>query len=135
MTKEELVRSAEIPLIQPKEVEISGCRYRLGKYPAVAGREILSKIPMGLAADGKDYEVSEEAMFLVFRYIERVVDGGGGIRLVTRALIDSHVPDAGTLIMLEEASLEHNLSFFPEGRASASLADLIQIIKPRPTGT
>ena len=135
MTKEELVNSAVVPLLSPKETEINGCQYRLGKYPATAGREILSKVPMGLAAGGAEYSVSEEAMFLVFRFIERVTDTGAGVRLVTRELIDSHVPDAGTLLMLEEASLEYNLSFFPKGSASASLKDLLQIINPRPTGT
>jgi hypothetical protein len=46
-----------------------------------------------------------------------VLDGGKELQLSTRALVDNHCPDWEILAKLEVAMMEHNVSFFRDGRA------------------
>ena len=57
-------------------------------------------------------------------YVERVLPDGGAVRLATKELVNNHVPSWETLVKLEAAALEHNCSFFQNGKSSAFLAKL-----------
>ena len=67
-----------------------------------------------------DYQSSEEAMLLLLKYVEH-----DGVRLVTRALVDNHVPDGVALINLEYQMLEYNTGFFGSGGQRGLLSTLI----------
>ena len=106
-------------LLEPKEVEIDGAVFRLGKFPAVAGREIITKYPISNIPRLGDYEVSEKTMIKLMSFVERVYpDKNLSYRLTTVELINNHVPSWETLVKLEAAELEHNCSFFQNGKSS-----------------
>ena len=112
-------------LLEPKEVEIDGAVFRLGKFPAVAGREIITKYPLSNIPRIGDYEVSEKTMVKLMSFVERVYpDKNLSYRLTTVELINNHVPSWETLVKLEAASLEHNCSFFQNGKSSSFFAKL-----------
>ncbi len=111
-------------LLEPKDVTIDGITYKIGKFPAVAGREIITKYPLSNIPRVGDYAVSEEIMLKLMSYVERVLPDGGAVRLATKELVNNHVPSWETLVKLEAAALEHNCSFFQNGKSSAFLAKL-----------
>lgn len=111
-------------LLQPEEISINGITYRIGKFPAVAGREIISKYPMSNMPKIGEYQASEEVMLKLMSYVERVLPDGTFIRLSTKALVDNHIADWETLTKLEWASLHHNCSFFQNGKALNFLNEL-----------
>lgn len=111
-------------LLEPKEVEIDGCQFVIGKFPATVGREIITKYPLSNLPKIGDYGVSEEIMLKLMNYIERVLPTGDKVRLSTKALVDNHVPSWETLVKLEAASLEHNCSFFQNGKTSSFFTKL-----------
>lgn len=118
-------------LLEPKEMEINGITYRIGKYPAIAGREIISKYPLSNMPKIGDYQTSEEIMLKVMSFIERVQSDGTAIRLTTRTLVDNHIKDWETLVKLEMASLEYNCSFFQNGKASAFLRKSLNLAEQK----
>lgn len=112
-------------LLEPKELELElpgGKKkvYTLSKFPAVAGREIVSKYPLANMPKLGDYAVSEETMLKLMSYVS-VATGDTQITLSTRVLVDNHVPDWETLAKLEVAMMEYNCSFFRDGRLSDTL--------------
>lgn len=116
-------------LIEPKTITItdqSGKErsYIISKFPAVAGREIVTKYPIAALPKIGDYDVSEATMLKLMSYI--AVDTGVPLRLSIRSLVDNHVPDWETLAKLEMAMMEYNCSFFQDGRISNTLAKFAQ---------
>ncbi len=120
-------------LLEPKEVEINGIKYRIGKYPAIAGREIISKYPIANAPKIGNYQTSEETMLKVMAFIERINPDGTAIRLINRTLVDNHIKDWETLVKLEMLSLEYNCSFFQNGKASAFLKKSLSLAEAKIT--
>ncbi|MDO5764081.1 MAG: hypothetical protein Q4P84_00065 [Elusimicrobiales bacterium] len=106
-------------LLEPKEIVINDATYRIGKFPAVAGREIITKYPLSNIPRVGDYAVSEEIMLKLMSYVERVLPDGTAVRLSTKELVNNHVPSWETLVKLEAAALEHNCSFFQNGKSAA----------------
>lgn len=105
-------------LLYPKEVEVNGKTFILSKFPAVAGREIVTQYPLTAIPKIGEYKSNETIMLKLMGYVA-VKAGDGMIRLTTRELIDNHVPDWETLAQLEIGMIEYNCSFFGDGRASA----------------
>lgn len=118
-------------LLYPKEVQIKGRRgddktFIISEIPAVDGRKIAALYPVSNIPKLGEYNVSEEAMLLLMRYVAVVLDDGRELRLTTKALVDNHVPGAEALLRLEYAMLEYNFSFFGEGGLSAFLSAQIR---------
>lgn len=112
-------------LLEPKEVVIDGCTFRIGKFPAVAGREIITKYPLSNIPRLGDYAVSEEIMLKLMSFVERITEPEGrAVRLTTKELVNNQVPSWETLVKLEAAALEHNCSFFQNGKTSDFFAKL-----------
>lgn len=111
-------------LLEPKEIEVKGRTYIISKFPAVAGREIISKYPVSNLPKLGDYTVSEETMLKLMKYVAVPMDGREPLCLTTRDLINNHVPDWETLVQLEWRTLEYNCSFFQNGKSSAFLDKL-----------
>lgn len=111
-------------LLEAKETEINGKKFILSKFPAVAGREIISKYPVANLPKLGDYHVSEETMFKLMKYVAVPLEGREPLCLTTADLINNHVPDWETLMKIEWQMLEYNCSFFHNGKSSAFLKEL-----------
>ena len=97
--------------------------YIISKFPAIAGREIVAKYPLSAMPKLGDYAVNEETMLKLMAYVG-VPAGEAVVKLTTRALVDSHVPDWETLARIELAIMEYNCSFFAKGVISNFLGDI-----------
>lgn len=121
-------------LIKPKEVVLKDSdsiekTFTISKIPAVDARKVLAMYPVANMPKVGDYSVSEEAMYLMLKYVE--VDLGDRKQaLASRALIDNHVTDGEQLVRLEMAMLQYNTSFFQQGRNSDFFAVIIRKYLP-----
>lgn len=112
-------------MLHPKEIEIecldgSKKAFILHKFPAIAGREIVSQYPLSALPKLGDYKVNEALMLKLMSFVG--VNAGGDpahpLMLSSQALVDNHVPDYEALMRLEAAMLEYNCSFFQNGKLS-----------------
>lgn len=104
------------PLLEPKEFTVLAQdgkprTYILSKFPAVAGREIISKLTASSIPQLDKYDISEAMMLKMMSFVA-VPQKTGHLRLTTQALIDNHVPDWETLDKLEKEITQYNCSFF-----------------------
>ena len=118
-------------MIEPKEVTVNGRRYIISKVPAVEGREIVAKYPLSNIPKLGEYDQSEAIMLKLMAYVQT----GDGTPLTTRALINNHVPDAHTLMMLEKEMLEYNFGFFVRALSSGFFGSFSQKAERWITGT
>ncbi len=93
--------------------------FTISRLPALVGREVMAKYISGNTPKIGEYDVSEEAMLLLFRYIEH-----DGIRLVNKDLINNHVSDATQLIALELKMLQYNSSLLG-GAGNRNILDVV----------
>lgn len=106
-------------MLEPKELELTDSSgktrvFFISKFPAIAGREIVTKYPLSNIPKIGEYQQSEDIMIKLMSFVEVQV-GDHRHALSTKALIDSHVGDWETLAKVEWAMLEYNCSFFPGG--------------------
>lgn len=114
-------------LLQPKTVDIEGAdgvtrAFVIGKFTAIAGREIITQYPISAMPKLGDYKVNEDLVVKVMAHVAVANDAGHETQLTTRALIDNHVPDWLCLMRLEAAVLEYNVGPFALGKASTFFA-------------
>lgn len=102
--------------IDPIEKEIDGKIYILAKFPAVAGREIITQYPITAAPKVGDYKTNEALMLKLMAFVAVKGLEDKPLRLTTVDLIDNHVPNMETLMKIEWAMMEHNCSFFGQGK-------------------
>ena len=117
-------------LIKPKDVEIKDSdgdvkTFIVSKIPAIPMREVMAKYPVSNIPKLGEYNVSEEVMQLLMRYVAVRLDDGQEIALVNKALINNHVVDGEQLLRIEYAMLQYNTSFFGQGDLSTFLQGLI----------
>lgn len=93
--------------------------FTISRLPALVGREVMAKYISGNSPKIGEYQVSEEAMLLLFQYIEH-----DGIRLVNKDLINNHVDDATQLITLEFRMLQYNSSLLG-GAGNKNILDVL----------
>ena len=111
-------------MLEPKEITVTDQSgkdrvYVIHKFPAVAGREIVTKYPLSNVPKVSEYGQSEEVMFKLLAYVGVPTPGNPQpLMLTTRALVDNHMPDWETLMKVEMAVLEYNVSFFGKGAIS-----------------
>lgn len=111
-------------MLEPKEREFylpSGGKktFILSKFPAVAGREIITQYPTSALPKIGDYSLNEELMLKLMCYVGVPIDGQPEpLMLKTAQLVDNHVPDFETLMKIEMAMMEYNCSFFAQGKMS-----------------
>ncbi len=108
--------------LEPKEIEIkisSGelKTFIISKFPAIAGREIVSKYPIANTPKLGEYAVSEETMLKLMAYVAVPTDGEPQF-LSNKTLVNNHVESWEILTKLEWAMLEYNCSFFRDGGLS-----------------
>ena len=116
-------------LISPKEIEVNGKTFIISKFPAVAGREIVSVyVSSGMPKLG-DYKRNEEIMLKLMGYVAVPMASGTPLRLTSQALIDNHVTgeDSWEMLMkLEAEVMSYNCSFFRNGQISNFFDGLTQ---------
>ena len=116
-------------MIDEKEIEVRGRKYIISKVPATVGREILFKYPTSNIPKIGDYSASNEIMLKLMSYVAAITPDGGRIELKSQALVDNHVPNAETLILLEKEMFKYNFDFFQNGNAS----DFLTMLEKRTT--
>lgn len=115
-------------LLQPIDKEITlpdgGTKtYIISKFPAIAGREIITQYPLTAAPKVGDYAANESLMLKIMTFVAVPTDNGP-LRLTTKDLVNNHVPDFETLMKLEWAMIEYNCSFLQNGAALTFLSGL-----------
>lgn len=121
-------------MLSPIEKEIecadgSKKTFILSKFPALAGREIITQYPLTAMPKVGDYKSNESVMMKMMEYVGVPHPTDATVAptmLKSAALIDNHVPDFECLMRLEAAMLEHNCSFFGNGRASTFFETITQ---------
>lgn len=118
-------------LIDPTELVITGKdgverTYILSTLPYPVGRKVAALYPTANLPKVGDYNVSQEVMLDLFKFIAIRKDGVDDIRLTTMALISNHVPDTMTGLKLEASMLAKNFDFFGQGGISKSLTTFLE---------
>ena len=109
-------------MIDPKTITIedqSGTprHYIISRIPYLAGaREICSQYIRTDAPKTGDYPENERLAEKMLGFVSVVLEDGNEQRLVTKELINNHVPDFVTGMKLEEAMVSHNLGFSLAGK-------------------
>lgn len=121
-------------LIDPKEITINyegeELKFNISKFPATVGREIISKYPVANMPKIGDYAVSQETMFKLMKYVERVYPDRVQ-PLENEALINNHVPSWEVLVRLEAEVINYNCSFFRNGKAYDFLKNSMSLAQPK----
>ncbi len=104
-------------MLDPKPFEItradgSTLTGTLHKFPAIAGREIITQYPVANLPKLGDYAVSETLMLRVLSYVTVDVGMEKPLPLDTRHIVDAHCRDWETLMKIEAKMIEYNCSFF-----------------------
>lgn len=119
-------------LIKPIDITIADLdgierTYRIGRFPAIIGLEIIAKVPGNIASLSKQLPHLRELVLQMCKYVavDVPLDDGGTheVILSTAALVDNHVPDGQTLLHLCFEIMRHNTSFF--GHADQSILDYL----------
>lgn len=117
---------------EPLEIQIEDKKFIISKYPAVAGRQIVSQFISGGLPKVGCYALNEEMMLKSMSYVARVNANGSTTVLSNQDLIDNHVVSTDSswemLIKLEGKMLEYNCAFFRNGWISNLLETFTQNI-------
>lgn len=123
----DLIKPEEFYLDDPHE-EGKKLKFVVSNFPAVEGREIVTKYPMSSLPKLGDYATSEETMVKLMSYVAVPMPNGDLLRLSTRELINNHCRDWETLAKIEWKMMEKNCSFFQKGRSWDFLENFTQIL-------
>ncbi len=99
-------------LLNPKDVEINGFKFIISQMPCTVAQEVAFKLPPGLIPIMGNFTQAEEMYVKMLSFCERVYDDGRHIKLINKDIIDNHVPDFQTLLLLEREVIEYNYGFF-----------------------
>lgn len=122
-------------LLEPKTVEINGYKFIISKMPCTVAQEVIFKLPTGLIPLLSNFSQTEEVAFKMLSYCERVYeDGQPNIKLISKTIIDNHVPNFDTLIKLEQECLQYNYDFFNDGRVLDFLNKGLSHVESRASG-
>lgn len=106
-------------MLDPKEIEIDGKSYILTKFNALDGIEISAHVPLSAPVIG-DIQKCLKVIPKIMKYVYVPIKDGIPIALSTDALITNHTTTdypTETLLKLIAKMVEHNFSFFGNGRA------------------
>lgn len=110
-------------LRDPKEIQIpdqagNNKTFKVHKFSAYDGREIVTQYPSSGAPKIGDYKRNEELSLKMMHYVSIADEQGNEIVLVTKELVNNHTVDWETLGRLEIELMRYNCSFFQNGKAS-----------------
>lgn len=113
---EENLTASSRSLLEPKNLEINGYKFIISKMPCTVAQEVIFKLPTGLVPLLSQFSQAEEMAFRMLSYCERVYPDGRSVPLISKEIIDNHVPDIKTLFMLEQECITYNYDFFAQGK-------------------
>jgi hypothetical protein len=125
-------------LREPKDVEIkcqdgSSRTYTISKVPAMVGFKLVTQYPILATPKIGNWNEFESLYTEIFKYVEAYAPDGSKILLVTKALIDNHVPDWEALARIQKEMAQYNISFFQNGKPSSFLEGFMQMVNSRIT--
>lgn len=115
-TKEEVNNLPAKMLLEPKEVEINGCKFLISKMPCMTAQEVAVKLPTGLLPLINQFSQSEEMVIKMLACCQRIYKDKPNVPLISKEIINNHVPDFDTLIKLEHECVQYNYDFFENGK-------------------
>lgn len=118
-------------LIDPTELVLTGKdgverTYVISTLPYPVGRKVAALYPTANMPKVGDYNVSQEVMLDLFKFIAIRQEGADDLRLTTIQLISNHVPDTMTGLKLEAHMLAKNFDFFGQGGISKFLSTFLE---------
>lgn len=122
-------------LLEPKQVEINGYKFIISKMPCTVAQEVIFKLPTGLIPLISNFSQAEDMAYKMLSFCERVyTDGRPNVPLISKALIDNHIPDFDTLIKLENECLTYNYDFFANGKLLGFLNKGLSLAESKASG-
>lgn len=120
-------------MLKPQEIvikDIDGIdrTFIISRFPATVGMEIFYRLPISAMPKIGDFEALKVVRDDIFKHVY-IKTEGGDIALSTVALIDNHTGDAETALKVIGAMLQHNFSFFSQGKISSFLDGLGEKVK------
>lgn len=114
-------------LLQPKSVTVRTAtgderEYLIGKFPALPGIELVTRLGSAAAAVGRDPQPAIDLISRLLAYVAITGPNGEPLPLKTEALVNNHIPDWETGLQLVKEVAVYNTSFFQNERTLASLA-------------
>lgn len=114
-------------MLEQKEITINDRVYILSKFPAVAGREIVTQYPISAVPKLGDYQTNKEIMLKIMCYVGvKVNNSNTTLWLKTEDLVNNHIPDWELLMKIEWTMMEYNCSFFQNGKISNFLDSMTE---------
>lgn len=123
-------------LLEAKEVTIKTMKgddrtYIISKFGCIAGREIVATYPLSAIPKIAEYADNEAVMLKLMCYVgvpRPIVNGvvQAPLMLVTKELVNNHIPDYETLVKLEIEMMTYNTSFFGQGEISTFLSTIMR---------
>lgn len=107
--------AGEVGLIEPKTINVDGREYIISKFPAVAGRRIVTQYGVSMIPKIGEYDTNEAMMLMMLSYVSVQINDVQ-IRLNNQVLIDNHIKSFASLMKIEAAMMEYNCDFFQGGR-------------------
>lgn len=122
-------------MIDKKDFVINGKTFYVTKFPAFDGISIMTRFPMSSIPKLGDHKIMMDTVAQILNYVYVPMPNNESLRLSTIDLIDAHVPDWETGLKIVGAMVEHNCSFFQDGRLSNFLENLEQSVQTWSTKT
>lgn len=116
-------------LLKPKEIEINGYKFVISQMPCTVGQEVAFKLPTGLIPVLGNFTQAEDMYVKMLSFCERVYDDGKRVKLINKDIIDNHVPDFQTLLLLEREVIEYNYGFFNSEKILTLLNTLLSRVE------
>lgn len=117
-------------LLEPKEIEINGIKFIISKMPCTVAQEVIFNMPAGLIPVISEFKRTEEQAFKMLKYCERIyLDGRPNVPLISKEIINNHIPNFDTLIKLEYECLKYNFDFFGNGSALTFFNQAASLVK------
>lgn len=122
-------------LLDPKTVEINGYKFVISKMPCTVAQEVIFKLPTGLVPLLSNFSQAEDMAFKMLSYCERIYeDGRPNVGLISKEIIDNHVPDFDTLVKLETECINYNYDFFGNGKLLDFLNKGVCLVESKASG-
>lgn len=122
-------------LLEPQQIEVNGYKFIISKMPCTVAQEVIFKLPTGLMPLLSNFTQTEEMVIKMLSYCERVYDDGRpNVPLINKHIIDNHVPDFSTLMLLEQECLKYNYDFFRDGKLLDFLNKGVSLVESKASG-
>jgi hypothetical protein len=114
-------------MLETKELILGDKVYILSKFPAMAGREIMTQYPLTAIPKIGEYKSNEELAMKMLCFVSvRLPQNNQLLALSNKDLINNHVANWEDLLKLEYAMVEYNFTFLRDGKISNFLDSIVE---------